>query len=69
MVGVETGVDVARGGQAVMPQLPSATVNTETAKVQAAPPANPLLQVGADALALLGLSIAGVFIVRRKKRK
>lgn len=66
VVGAETGVSVARGGQPAAVQLPASTTPA-VEPVSETQPVNPLIPAGAGVLALLGLGAAGVFIMRRKR--
>lgn len=70
VVGVQTGVNVARSGQPSAARLPASATSTTPAvePAQSAQPFNPLLPAGAGVLALLGIGTAGVFITRRRKR-
>jgi uncharacterized repeat protein (TIGR01451 family) len=67
VVGAQSGVNVARGGQAVQPKLPQTTATV--APAEAAQPVNPLLPVVAGMLALFGMGAAGVFVMRRRKAR
>jgi uncharacterized repeat protein (TIGR01451 family) len=69
VVGAETGVNVARGGQPAMPKLPNATMTAEGVEAAASQPLNPLLPVGAGVLALLGLAAGAVALHKRSRRK
>ncbi len=66
VVGAETGVNVARGGQPAAAQLPASSTPAVEAASEAQP-INPLIPAGAGVLALLGLGAAGVYIMRRRK--
>ncbi len=68
LVGAQTGIDVARGGQPASAQLPTTATQETVAAAQTAP-MNPLVPLGAAVLALLGIGAAGVFVVRRRRMK
>lgn len=68
LVGAQTGIDVARGGQPASAQLPT-TATQETVAAAQTTPMNPLAPLGAAVLALLGLGAAGVFVARRRRMK
>jgi uncharacterized repeat protein (TIGR01451 family) len=69
VVGAQTGVNVARGGQPAAAQLPASSAPAAET-VQATPqPINPLLPAGAGLLALLGLSAAGALALRKRNRR
>jgi uncharacterized repeat protein (TIGR01451 family) len=68
VVGAQTGVNVARGGQPAAAQLPASSTQA-VEPVSTSQPVNPLLPAGASVLALLGLGAAGVFIMRRRKTR
>jgi hypothetical protein len=68
VVGAETGVNVARGGQPAAAQLPASSTPA-VEPVSTSQPINPLILAGAGVLALLSLGAAGVFIMRRRKTR